>query len=109
MRNHSANHMSNIYGYNHNSSPSSKIYYLNNNAVNKKVPLDPQKLNFMINNQSINEEDSDPLKKLNNSTESNKSASRLEKEMQWKVKTILKRDILGRYRKSPYLKSFEQL
>ena len=43
---------------------------------------------------------------LNRSFQSNVSTSRLEKEMQRKVKTILKRDILGRYRKSPYIKGY---
>ena len=35
-------------------------------------------------------------------------AERLENEIQKKVKTILKKDFIGRYKRSPYLKLFNQ-
>jgi hypothetical protein len=47
--------------------------------------------------------------RLNNSMNSNNSQSRIEKEMQQKVKTIIKKDLVSRFRKSPYLKNFEKL
>ena len=36
------------------------------------------------------------------------NTSSLENEVQKKVKTILKKDYIGRYKRSPYLKLFEQ-
>jgi hypothetical protein len=37
------------------------------------------------------------------------NTSRLENEVEKKVKTILKRNILGRYRRSPYIQNFQNL
>lgn len=84
------------------------IYYLNANTYskfnsNKKMPLNQERLNYVIQNQSMDKSD-----RINTSNSSH-SATRLELEMQKKVKTILKKNIISRYRRSPYLKSFDKL
>jgi hypothetical protein len=84
---------------------SDKIYYLNNDRrKDKKMSINNNKLNHLINIQE-SESHEDMNNEFNRSISSAKSASKLEKEMQRKVKSILKKDILGRYRKSPYLKN----
>ncbi len=83
-----------------------KVYYVNESKGNKKIKMSPKKLNYLINNQ--NDDESSYMHKLNNSANAGRLSSKFEKEMQWKVKTILKKDILGRYRKSPYLKSIDK-
>ena len=92
---------------------SEKLYYLNNNnrKGNKNFSVNPQKLNYLLNNQVNDRDLSYDMHNnlLNKSYSSNVSTSRVEQEMQRKVKTILKKDILSRYRKSPYLKSFAKL
>jgi hypothetical protein len=40
---------------------------------------------------------------INTSNISNHSISRIEHEMEKRVKTILRRNIVGRYKKSPYI------
>jgi kinesin family protein 18/19 len=90
------------------SDSNNKIYYVNNNSKvlsnNKKLQINPQKLNVLINNQN-DKDNSYDYGKQNMSVASINTSTRIEKEMQRKVKTILKKDIIGRYRKSPYLKS----
>lgn len=86
-----------------------KVFYINNNH-GKNMKFNLQKLKYLIASQIDNyDENNNSSEKhnsnLNKSFQSNTSTSRLEKEMKRKVKTILKRDILGRYRKSPYIKS----
>ena len=53
--------------------------------------------------QNKNNDDSQENDIFNNNT------SRLENEVEKKVKTILKRNILGRYRRSPYIQNFQNL
>ena len=53
--------------------------------------------------QNKNNDDSQENDIFNNNT------SRLENEVEKKVKTILKRNILGRYRRSPYVQNFQNL
>ena len=45
--------------------------------------------------------------KFNNNNFEETGAERLENEIQKKVKTILKKDFIGRYKRSPYLKFFD--
>jgi hypothetical protein len=76
------------------------------------MSVNPQKLSYLVNNQMSNDRDMsyDAINnRLNNSISSNITTSKTEMEMQRKVKTILKKDILSRYRKSPYLKTFAKL
>ena len=51
--------------------------------------------------------------KINDDSQENSildnNTSRLENEVEKKVKTILKRNILGRYRRSPYIQNFQNL
>ena len=63
------------------------------NIVNKPFNIIQNK-----NNDDIKENDI-----FNNNT------SRLENEVEKKVKTILKRNILGRYRRSPYIQNFQNI
>ena len=86
-----------------------KVFYINSNH-GKNMKFNLQKLKYLIASQIDNYEETNNSQdkqnsNLNKSFQSNTSTSRLEKEMKRKVKTILKRDILGRYRKSPYIKS----
>ena len=46
--------------------------------------------------------------KFNNNNAEVTNTTRLENEIQKKVKTILKKDFIGRYKRSPYLKIFNQ-
>ena len=46
--------------------------------------------------------------KFSNNNDEGTGADRLENEVQKKVKTILKKDFIGRYKRSPYLRIFDQ-
>ena len=98
--------------YKLNDNPSYKYNVTSNKGANKMIPNKSQKLNYLINNQNKLDINTSydmhvNTNRLNSSmNNSNNSTSRVEKEMQRKVKTILKKDILGRYRKSTYIKSF---
>lgn len=81
-----------------------------NSRINSRINSNSNSKNNSFTNLNLltNPNNSNSIQNLrtnlNRSFQSNVSTSRLEKEMQRKVKTILKRDILGRYRKSPYVK-----
>lgn len=63
------------------------------------------------NNKKVNFKIDENLQyqRLNNSYDSgrSKSAIRLDKELQKKTKTILRKNIVGRFKRSPYIKSYE--
>jgi len=67
------------------------------------------KRNYNYGNYSFSRDDS-MNKSMNKSTSRIEitNTSSLENEVQKKVKTILKKDYIGRYKRSPYLKLFEQ-
>ena len=69
----------------------------NNSNQNFRSPNNQKKngskYNSFFNNNNIGEES---------------GVSRLENEVQKKVKTILKKDFIGRYKRSPYLKIFNE-
>lgn len=92
--------------------PNSKIYYLNSNTADRRlsqgklrniIAFDTKNLNqsFDRGNTSINSKTSDI----------SRSASRIrEREVDKKVKNILlKKNIVGRHKNSPYLKNFNKL
>ena len=93
------------YGNNNND----KMYYVNTQGLNhsqiypptKKINFNGPRLDYLIQNQ--------PTERLNSSYDSNRSASRLDILMQKKAKNILRRNIIGRYKRSPYLKGFQNL
>jgi hypothetical protein len=67
--------------------------------------------NFMSPNNKKSKENNNYSfysSKLNNSNIEVTNTTRLENEVQKKVKTILKKDFIGRYKRSPYLKIFNQ-
>ena len=75
-----------------------------NNKRNSFTNLKKNAVNNPFNNiQNKINDDSQENDIFNNNT------SRLENEVEKKVKTILKRNILGRYRRSPYIQNFQNI
>ena len=75
-----------------------------NNKRNSFTNLKKNAVNNPFNNiQNKINDDSQENSILDNNT------SRLENEVEKKVKTILKRNILGRYRRSPYIQNFQNI
>ena len=87
------------------------LFKRNTSSLTKKKVL----INAGFNLVQKNNYASNNFKKINNnySSYNNNNAevtntTRLENEVQKKVKTILKKDFIGRYKRSPYLKIFNQ-
>ena len=72
-----------------------KNNYFENRLKGNKFDSKNNNFSFRINKFNYN----------NNLEET--GAERLENEIQKKVKTILKKDFIGRYKRSPYLKFFD--
>jgi len=64
--------------------------------------------NFNSNKNSAKNNFSFYSNKFSNKNDEGTGADRLENEVQKKVKTILKKDFIGRYKRSPYLRIFDQ-
>ena len=64
--------------------------------------------NFNSNKNSSKNNFSFYSNKFSNKNDEGTGADRLENEVQKKVKTILKKDFIGRYKRSPYLRIFDQ-
>jgi hypothetical protein len=80
----------------------------NNNYNNNNDSRFSEKYTTNRNIKNSKREEFNQLK-LNNSADSIRSASRFDYELEKKTKTILRKNIVGRYKRSPYLKSFENL
>ena len=82
------------------------------NLLNKNNFRNSSKQNFRSQNNSKNIESKYSSFFINKKTSNNfgddSIISRLENEVQKKVKTILKKDFIGRYKRSPYLKIFNE-
>jgi hypothetical protein len=92
-------------------------YYANESRFNRLINDNYQNFrnNIKYNSRNINRintlNDETNKKSTNQSFESENRithTSRLENEIQKKVKTILGRNIIGRYKSSPYLKTYNQ-
>ena len=64
--------------------------------------------NLRSNKNSARNNNSFYSNKFSNNNDEGTGADRLENEVQKKVKTILKKDFIGRYKRSPYLRIFDQ-
>lgn len=75
---------------------------LNQSPSARRYGYSPTRQTYHYRHQSMSTKNKQEEKSIDKSYETN--TSQLENEIQQKVKTILKKDIIGRYKRSPYIK-----